>query len=137
MGKNAFDEVESVNVSNGGTVFALKKEYLDCYVSVDVAVEVAGNDAKTTLVKYNLDDKTYELIEYIETEWTDPPFYEMPANYSNKTFMEKITDISVMLNPIYDFYEVKSVEDNYVNLYTIMHPNCEMIRIQGTLVIKE
>lgn len=132
--KNAFDEIEDVQLRNSGTKFCLKEEYIDSFVNADIAVEINTNQAVATLIKYNFESKTYEIIECLEDNGSTP-FYEMVYNCSNKTHMKEVTDFEGELAR--NMTEFDRLEENDVYIYILMYPNSEVTRIQGKLVIKE
>lgn len=137
--KNAFDEIEDLEMKKGdaGTGFCLKEEYLDSFVRADIAVEINTNQADGALFKYNMATDTYEMEYLNDYDKSVSYFYEMVFNFSDRTYSEKVTDVECLIVPNGHMSALGEIEGDIVNIYVLACPNSEVIRIQGTLTIKE
>lgn len=134
---NAFDEIETVYL-HYGTYWTLKENFKKDFVSADIAIEVSNNQGVPALIKYNLDDKTFEIEYYEYSDNPYPyPFYEMTGRGSNRAITQRLTDIECVLDIGKNQQEFENVEGNVANIYVCFFPELEVTRIQGTLVLKE
>ena len=137
--KNAFDEIEDLEIEYGdaGTAFCLKEEYVDKFVSADIAVEIYTNQADGALFKWNMSTNDYEMEYLNDYDQSVSHFYEMVTNFSNQTYSEKMTDVECLIVPNGHMSSLGEIDGDIVNIYVLACPNSEVTRIQGTLVIKE
>lgn len=137
--KNAFDEIEDLEIEYGdaGTAFCLKEEYVDKFVSADIAVEINTNQADGALFKYNMGTDTYEMEYLNDYDKSVSYFYEMVSNFTDRTYSEKVNDVECLIVPNGHMSVLGEIEGDIVNIYVLACPNSEVTRIQGTLTIKE
>jgi len=137
--KNVFDEIVGLEIEygDGGTAFCLKEEYVDKFVSADIAVEINTKQADGAWFKCNMSTGDYE-VEYLnDYDQSVSHFYEMVTNFSDKIYSEKMTDVECLIVPNGHMSSLGEIDGDIVNIYVLACPNSEVTRIQGTLVIKE
>ena len=122
--KNAFDEIEKINIDYD-VIFCLKEEYADKFISVDIALEYIPHNIVVKLFTYNYADDT---IESVVTNESDPNPDE------EKKTIEITNDKKRLLlsNAMYT-----ETNGDIITFYGLTFPNLEVTRIQGTLTIKE
>jgi len=137
--RNAFDEIEDLEIEYGdaGTGFCLKEEYLDSFISADIAVEINTNQADGALFKYNMSTDTYDMEYLNDYDQSVSHFYEMVSNFTDKTYSEKINDVECLVVPNGHMSQLGEIDGDIVYIYILACPNSEVTRIQGTLTIKE